>query len=65
MKRRTRINYTSEVPRNVILEKARIGMTQGETFGSEGEGFERVNFGCPKETLNEGPERMKMVFLDP
>ena len=58
-------HLTPEELRNIILEKARIGMTWGETFGSAGEGFERINFGCPRETLYEGLERMKIAFLAP
>jgi cystathionine beta-lyase len=56
------LHLTPEVLRNVILEKAKLGMTWGETFGPEGEGFERINFACPRDTLLKGLERMKIVF---
>lgn len=55
-------NLSSEVLRNVILEKANIGMTWGETFGPEREGFERINFACPRDILRKGLESLKMAF---
>lgn len=53
---------TPEALKHIILEKARVGLTWGETFGPEGEGFERLNFGCPRETLLDGLERLKDAF---
>lgn len=56
-------HLTPEELRNRILEKAKIGMTWGETFGPEGEGFERINFACPRARLAEGLERITRAFL--
>lgn len=39
--------------------KAGVGMNDGITFGKEGFGFQRINFGCPREVLVEGLERIK------
>ena len=38
---------------------AKIAPTDGTFFGSAGEGFVRLNFGCPRATLAEGLERLK------
>ncbi len=41
-----------------FLKKARVALNDGATFGSGGEGFVRLNFGCPRALLKEGLERM-------
>ncbi|HBM76352.1 MAG TPA: cystathionine beta-lyase, partial [Clostridiaceae bacterium] len=38
--------------------KAGIGLTSGTDFGEEGEGFMRLNFGCPRSILEEGLNRI-------
>jgi cystathionine beta-lyase len=53
-------------PYRFFLEQARVALTDGVTFGSEGEGFVRLNFACPRRVLIEALERMKtaLVALD-
>lgn len=51
-----------ESPYNFFLEKARVGLNDGATFGEGGEGFVRLNFGCPHSTLAEALERMKVAL---
>lgn len=41
-----------------FLEYARVGLGDGSNFGTPGEGYVRLNFGCPRSTLEEGLERM-------
>lgn len=36
-----------------------VALTGGTFFGDDGEGFMRVNFGCPRWMLEEGIKRMK------
>lgn len=45
-----------------FIEKARVGLNGGEAFGPGGEGFVRLNFGCPRPMLMETLERMKSVL---
>ncbi len=49
-------------PYEFFLEKARVALNDGATFGSGGEGFVRLNFGCPRGTLTEALERMRSVI---
>ncbi len=37
--------------RDVLLNKAKVALHYGEWFGTEGEGFVRLNFACPKQIL--------------
>jgi cystathionine beta-lyase len=50
-------------PYEFFLQKARIALNDGKTFGRGGEGFVRLNFGCPRCTLNECLERMKKALV--
>ena len=45
-------------PQHFFLERAGVALNDGATFGPGGEGFVRLNFGCPRATLAEGLERM-------
>jgi cystathionine beta-lyase len=50
-------------PHQFFLEKARVAVNDGGTFGEGGEGFVRLNFGCPRSTLEEALERMNTALL--
>lgn len=56
------LGLTPDELRQVIIDKARVGLTWGETFGKEGDGFERLNFACPREILQQGLEQLKVAF---
>ncbi|MBE2295428.1 MAG: putative C-S lyase [Phycisphaerales bacterium] len=45
-------------PHHFFLERAEVALNDGAAFGPGGEGFVRLNFGCPRATLVEGLERM-------
>lgn len=49
-------------PFDFFLEKARVGLNEGGQFGPGGEGFVRLNYGCPRFTLMEGLERMRKAL---
>jgi cystathionine beta-lyase len=42
-----------------FLKNARVALNKGEAFGPGGEGFVRLNFGCPRSMLLEALQRMK------
>lgn len=46
-------------PYAFFLQEAKVGLNNGEDFGSAGKGFVRLNFGCTRATLEEGLNRMK------
>ena len=43
---------------HLLLSKARLVLNQGHTFGPGGEGFVRLNFGCPRPMLEDGLTRL-------
>ena len=42
-------------------ERAGVAPTGGSFFGSAGEGFVRLNFGCPRSVLEDGLQRLKVA----
>ena len=46
-------------PFTFFLERARVALSDGATFGRGGAGFVRLNFGCPRSLLTEGLDRMR------
>ncbi len=46
-------------PYEFFLKHAKVSFNDGKIFGSGGEGFVRLNFGCPRNMLLEGLQRMK------
>lgn len=51
-----------ENPYDFFLKKALIAFNNGESFGIQGKGFVRMNFGCTRAMLNEALERMKTAL---
>lgn len=49
-------------PHDFFLEKGRVAMNKGDDFGKNGQGFVRLNFGCPRSMLVEALERMKKAL---
>jgi cystathionine beta-lyase len=49
-------------PSDFFLKEARVGMNDGAWFGAGGEGFVRLNFGCPRATLAEALGRMERAL---
>jgi cystathionine beta-lyase len=49
-------------PQHFFLSKAKVALNDGTTFGPGGDGFVRLNFGCPRIILAEALERMKAAL---
>jgi cystathionine beta-lyase len=54
-----------EDPYRFFREEARVMLNDGASFGPGGEGFVRLNFGCPRAILEEGLERMRAALEGP
>lgn len=44
---------------DLFVKKARLALNDGAIFGKEGEGFMRLNVGCPRSVLREALERLE------
>jgi cystathionine beta-lyase len=49
-------------PFTFLLERARVALIDGVRFGTGGEGFTRLNFGCPRSVLVEALDRMRQAM---
>ena len=47
-----------------MVEKAGVGMNEGSTFGENGKGFQRLNFGCPRKTLKTALEKIEQAVSE-
>jgi cysteine-S-conjugate beta-lyase len=45
-----------------FLKQAKVALSDGAIFGKAGEGFVRINIGCPRSLLSEALERMKSAM---
>jgi cystathionine beta-lyase len=54
-----------EDPSKVALNNARVALNPGPSFGPEGNGFVRLNFGCSPEVLSEAIDRLGAVTRNP
>ncbi len=46
-----------------FTDQAGVALNDGQAFGAGGEGFVRLNFGCPRPMLEEALERMRAALL--
>ncbi len=53
------LGLDKEALEKIIMDDARVYLNQGYIFGSEGEGFERINIACPRSILTEALERIE------
>ncbi len=57
-----KLNLEQPELEKLFLNKARLALNSGTTFGQGGEGFMRLNVGCPLGTLQEALYRMKTAL---
>lgn len=49
---------------DLMLNKAKVYFDEGDIFGAEGEGFERINIACPRPLLKRALDRMIAAMKD-
>ncbi|HOK52032.1 MAG TPA: PatB family C-S lyase, partial [Bacteroidales bacterium] len=47
--------------RKAVIERAKLGINDGPTFGPGGSGFQRINIACPRAILAEALHRLKQL----
>lgn len=58
----TSLRLTHEALNDLFVRKARLALNDGAMFGQEGEGYMRLNVGCPRSILKEAMERLAEAF---
>lgn len=57
-------NLTDDKLMEILRDKAGVALNPGPSFGSEGSGFMRLNFACPRAVLQEALTRIKVNFQE-
>ena len=58
----TRID--SKKLKKFIIEEAGLGLSDGQLFGEEGSGYQRLNVACPRSVLKQGLEGLSRAFFN-
>lgn len=58
----TKIFKTSKELDDFLINKAKVGLNSGASFGAEGEGFARLNAACSKSTIEEALNRILTAY---
>jgi cystathionine beta-lyase len=45
-----------------LMQEVRLAVNEGSWFGDGGDGFVRLNFGCPRATLTRGLELLRQAL---
>ena len=53
------VPFSSEELQEALVHIGKVAIMKGETYGSNGKGYLRMNCGCPRAKLLEGLQRMK------
>lgn len=56
------LGMTEAEREELIVKKARLWLDSGAMFGSDGEGFERINIACPRATLEQAFTRLEQAL---
>jgi cysteine-S-conjugate beta-lyase len=54
--------YTPAELKRILVEKGKIGYSEGTIFGIEGSGFQRINIGCPRSIVQKAMELTKFAL---
>lgn len=55
-------NLPEEELDKLLIHEAQVGFNKGLPFGSNGQGFRRINLACPRAYVTEAVERMRKVL---
>lgn len=58
------LDLSQEELNTLFVEKAGLALNDGAMFGRGGEGFMRLNIGCPQAVLKEALDRLRMALVD-
>lgn len=50
--------------RQLLVARAKLGLSNGVLFGKDGEGFQRINIGCPRPLLEKALKQLHNALTD-
>jgi len=53
------LGLSNEALRRLIIDKAKLGLNDGPTFGPGGDGHQRINVGCARSEVIDALERIE------
>ena len=56
------LNLSEKRLQHFLINKAKIGLSYGEIFGKGGNGFQRMNIACTKNTLEKALNQLKKAI---
>ncbi|MED0701435.1 MalY/PatB family protein [Aeribacillus composti] len=56
------LNMTEQQLKKQLLEKGKLALELGSKYGKAGEGFVRMNIGCPRQMVLDGLKRLKTAL---
>lgn len=59
-----RLGFSGSKLKQFMVEEARLGLNNGASFGTGGEGFQRINFGCSRAMLEEAMLRLEKAVCE-
>ncbi|MCH5337870.1 MAG: pyridoxal phosphate-dependent aminotransferase [Acetatifactor sp.] len=59
-----RLGLTESQREDLIVNKAHLWLDSGAMFGSDGEGFERINIACPRAVLQKALEQLEKALKE-
>ena len=57
-----RLGLTQKELVDFVVDKAHLALNDGAMFGAGGEGFMRLNVGCPRKTMERAMGQLKAAF---
>lgn len=58
----SKLGLNNEELKKFFIEKVGLGLNDGPVFGTEGEGFQRMNLACPRAVVEEGLLRIRKTI---
>lgn len=56
------LNMSDKQTKDFLVNQAGLGLNHGPTFGPGGEGFQRLNIGCPRSVLEEAMQKLLNAY---
>lgn len=54
--------FSPQELKDCIIQKARLGLNDGPTFGPGGHGFQRMNIACPRQVVRQALDQLKAAL---